>query len=60
MENTSLSARIKRRNKQGFKGVGTASGWIPVYCDDYNNLITNHKIVDYLITKRIKDYNRVT
>ena len=28
MENSSLSARIKRRNKQGFKGEGTAPTFV--------------------------------
>lgn len=27
MNNTSLSARIKRRNAQNFEGIGTSSGW---------------------------------
>jgi len=27
--NKSLSARIRRRNKQGFKGEGTTSGFVP-------------------------------
>jgi hypothetical protein len=34
--NESLSARIIRRNKQGFKGTGTETGWVKT--SEYGNL----------------------
>ena len=43
--NKSLSARIRRRNKQGFKGEGTNR-----HCyfggGDYRDEVQNHKLID--------------
>ena len=41
--NTSLSARIKRRNAQGFEGKGTPSDFIPKIPGDYKSVLYNHK-----------------
>ena len=60
-QNTNLSARIRRRNKQGFRGLGTGKIVMPdgTLCSfnttkldcrefgDYNDLEQNHKDVDY-------------
>lgn len=65
-KNTSLSARIKRRNKQGFSGLGTGKMIIngEVRCStslrasqmgDYTDPKQNHKDVDYKIAKSRKD-----
>lgn len=52
--NKSLSARIKRRNKQGFKGVGSYNGVGPYHeYDNYNNPAYNHKSYDLEMVKRI-------
>ena len=37
------SARIKRRNKQGFAGIGTPSNFVPNTPGDYKDIIFNHK-----------------
>lgn len=54
--NVSLSARIKRRNKQGFTGNGTGLGYNPYNktYGDYTDPKQNHKDVDYNISKRRK------
>lgn len=43
--NKSLSARIKRRNKQGFKGEGTRKTFIDV-SGDYTSTTQNYKYLD--------------
>ena len=54
--NKSLSARIRRRNKQGFIGIGSKSNLIPnLFCGDYNDPAQNHKDVDYAKEQRRKD-----
>ena len=54
--NKSLSARIRRRNKQGFTGIGSKSDLIPnLFYGDYNDPAQNHKDVDYANDKRHKD-----
>lgn len=48
MENNSISARIRRRNKQGFQGVGTPETFVKTTpYGDYNNPKCNHKDKDY-------------
>jgi len=54
--NKSLSARIKRRNKQGFKGAGNNNFWekktpFGNYLDEYEN----NKYLDYKIAQSRKD-----
>lgn len=44
--NKSLSARIKRRNKQGFAGKGTGLGFIVNDPGDYRDEKQNHKDID--------------
>lgn len=53
--NKSLSARIKRRNAQGFAGVGTGLGFLVKNPGDYTNPEQNGKAADYAIEKRRKD-----
>ena len=45
--NKSLSARIKRRNKQGFVGVGTGFGFLIMNPGDYTDPEQNGKAADY-------------
>ena len=61
--NTSLSSRIKRRNKQGFLGIGNYNGCLDVknrVYENINNPKLNHKEEDknceqqYLINKARK------
>ena len=49
--NKSLSARIKRRNKCGFLGIGTHKRFI-TGDGDYTDLFQNHKITSKLIASR--------
>lgn len=44
-KNKSLSARIKRRNKQGFKGEGTHKRFVNVSVD-YTSTTQNYKDLD--------------
>ena len=55
--NKSLSARIRRRNKCGFVGVGTGLGFNPAnkQYGDYTDSEQNHKDIDYKIAKSRKD-----
>ena len=53
--NKSLSARIKRRNKQGFLGVGHHVYIKRNECGDYRNLIHNHK---YVVPEMVNLVNR--
>ena len=41
--NKSLSARIRRRNAQGFEGVGTGLGFLIKNSGDYTDPNQNHK-----------------
>jgi len=41
--NKSLSARIKRRNAQGFVGAGTSLGFVKTNYGDYTDPNQNHK-----------------
>ena len=43
--NKSLSARIKRRNKQGFKGEGNHKRFVRVF-GDYTSITQNYKDLD--------------
>ena len=52
--NKSLSARIKRRNKQGFSGNGTGLGFLIKNPGDYRDEKQNHKDKDYKIDKARK------
>ena len=45
--NKSLSARIRRRNKQGFNGNGTGLGFIIKNPGDYTDPEQNGKAADY-------------
>ena len=45
--NKSLSARIRRRNKQGFSGNGTGLGFIIKNPGDYTDPEQNGKAADY-------------
>lgn len=55
MENKSLSARIRRRNKQGFSGNGT-SGWSKsTPFGDYKDSEQNGKASIYAIEERRKN-----
>ena len=46
--NKSLSARVRRRNKQGFTGTGNYCGVGPNhYYGDYKDPKQNHKEIDY-------------
>lgn len=53
--NKSLSARIKRRNKQGFIGNGTGFGFKRTNFGDYNDPAQNYKNIDYDIAERRKN-----
>lgn len=44
-QNKSLSARIKRRNKQGFNGLGSHVNFKKVIYN-INDIILNHKLAD--------------
>lgn len=55
--NKSLSARIKRRNKCGFLGIGTHKRFISGN-GDYTDLCQNHKITSKLINKRRSNVSR--
>jgi len=46
--NKSLSARIRRRNKQGFSGNGTGLGFLVKDFGDYLDPSQNNKIQDYV------------
>ena len=46
--NKSLSARIRRRNKQGFSGNGTGLGFLIKNSGDYTDPIQNNKMQDYI------------
>lgn len=46
--NKSLSARIRRRNKQGFEGIGNHKDNNNPMMGDYKNPIDNHKFDDRL------------
>ena len=46
--NKSLSARIRRRNKQGFSGDGTGLGFLIRNPGDYLDPIQNNKMQDYV------------
>ena len=46
--NKSLSARIRRRNKQGFSGNGTGLGFLVDNPSDYLDPIQNNKMKDYI------------
>ena len=46
--NKSLSARIRRRNKQGFSGNGTGLGFLVDNPGDYLDPIQNNKMKDYI------------
>lgn len=52
--NKSLSARIRRRNKQGFNGNGTGLGFIIENPGDYRDEKQNHKDKDYKLDKARK------
>lgn len=65
-KNTSLSARIRRRNKCGFSGLGTGkmviNGEVRSFnsvraskMGDYTDPKQNHKDVDYKLARRRKD-----
>ena len=61
--NKSLSARAKRRNKQGFNGNGTSSGFVTKNFGDYLDPIQNNKIQDYIRESARKDklgFKRIT
>ena len=53
--NKSLSARIRRRNKQGFSGNGTGLGFLIKNPGDYLDHIQNNKIKDYVIENARKN-----
>lgn len=56
--NTSLSARVQRRNAVGFKGEGTSSGWKKTTSyGDYKSLEFNNKEND--IKNAIAKKNKV-
>lgn len=46
--NKSLSARIRRRNKQGFSGNGTGLGFLASNPGNYLDPIQNNKMKDYI------------
>ena len=52
--NKSLSARIRRRNKQGFSGNGTGLGFLIKNPGDYCDEKQNHKDKDYKLDKARK------
>ena len=53
--NKSLSARIKRRNAQGFAGVGTGLGFLVKNPGDYTDPEQNGKAADYAKEQRRKN-----
>ena len=53
--NISLSARIRRRNKQGFSGNGTGLGWLIINPGDYTDPEQNGKDADYAREQRRKN-----
>ena len=53
-KNKSLSARIKRRNAQGFKGEGSQSDFVPRMPGDYTNERDNHKQKDRILSQAKK------
>lgn len=46
--NKNLSARIRRRNKQGFNGNGTGLGFLIKNPGDYLDPTQNNKMQDYI------------
>ena len=54
-QNSSLSARVRRRNKQGFSGKGTPSWDKSTLFGDYNDPEQNGKAADYIIERMRKD-----
>lgn len=53
--NKSLSARIKRRNAQGFTGVGTGLGFLVKNPGDYTDPEQNGKAADYAREQKRKN-----
>ena len=53
--NESLSARIRRRNKQGFSGNGTGLGFLIKNPGDYTDPKQNGKAADYTIEQKRKN-----
>ena len=53
--NKSLSARIKRRNKQGFNGNGTGLGFFIKNPGDYTDPEQNGKTADYAREQKRKN-----
>lgn len=53
--NKSLSARIRRRNKQGFSGNGTGLGFLIINPGDYTDPEQNGKAADYAREQRRKN-----
>lgn len=53
--NKSLSARIRRRNKQGFSGDGTGLGFLARNPGDYTDPEQNGKAADYAREQRRKN-----
>lgn len=53
--NKSLSARIRRRNAQGFAGVGTGLGFLVKNPGDYTDPEQNGKAADYAREQRRKN-----
>ncbi len=53
--NKSLSARIRRRNKQGFNGNGTGLGFLIINPGDYTDPEQNGKAADYLRDQKRKN-----
>lgn len=53
--NKSLSARIKRRNAQGFSGNGTGLGFLVRNPGDYTDPEQNGKAADYIKEQKRKD-----
>lgn len=53
--NKSLSARIRRRNAQGFAGVGTGLGFLVKNPGDYTDPEQNGKAADYAKEQRRKN-----
>ena len=53
--NKSLSARIRRRNKQGFNGNGTGLGFLIINPGDYIDPEQNGKAADYAREQKRKN-----
>jgi len=53
--NKSLSARIRRRNAQGFAGVGTPNRTKTSPCGDYTNPLDSNKTTAILIEQGRKN-----